>query len=388
MPATPRYSYSETTTQIRSVVPEFDLVSPNEFPFLKLIAGGADDKPSLNSLSAPCRATKYEWLELADPALTTSLTADITATGATGITVATADAPNIVEGMILLIGTEQLLVGAATGVNPVPVTRGFAGTTAATAASSSAVVTIIGRVHKEGADAPADRTIFPTMPYNYVQEIAATIHVSEIEQAIDRYGVDDAIDMETRSRSRDLFHFMERGIFYQTRVAPGAGAYPVFGGLRDFIPAANQKDKSGNAIATDDVLGLMQTIYQGIGTSGMPTVAVCNAWVRRKLTTVFATTNTTNFRNISEKYGGLKVDTVVTDFGELDILLCANCPTTDLYLVKPDKLGFGPLAGMELKREMMAKTGSADKFMLYGAYTFELRASKCHGWIKNISTSS
>jgi hypothetical protein len=388
MPANPRYSYSDTTTAIRSVVPEFDLVSPTDFPFLKLIGGGADDKPSLNTLSTPCTATKYEWLELADPALSTTLTADITATAATGVTLATADVPNIVEGMILLIGSEQLLVGATNGANPVPVTRGFAGTTAATAASSSATVTVIGRVHKEGADAPADRTLFPTMPYNYVQEIAATIHASEIEQAISRYGIDDAVEFETRNKSRDLFHLMERGCFYQTRVAPGSGAYPVYGGLRDFIPAANQADKSAGAIATTDVLNLMQTIYGAVGTSGMPTVAVCNAWVRRKLTTIFATTNITSFRPQESKYGGLKVDTVVTDFGELDILLVANCPASDLYLLKPDKLGIGPLAGMDLKREMMAKTGSADKWMIYGAYTFEVRAAKCHGWIKNISTSS
>jgi hypothetical protein len=389
MPFGTKYTYSDTTTAIRDVVNEFDLVSWNSFPTLKLVGGGSEERPTLNTLSDPCTATKYEWLELADPVLTSTLTADISATTSTSIAVATADVGAFAEGMILLVGSEQLLVtSAANGANPIPVSRAHAGTTAATAASSSATITVIGRVHLQGADAPVDYNQYPTAPYNYVQEIGATIDLTEMEQAIARYGIDDAVEFETSNKMRHLFTMLNRGLFYQTRVAPAASVAGVFGGFDDFIPSANIEDATTGALTTTMVHNAMQKVYNAVGPSLMPDTIVCNAWVRRKLSIIFGTTNVTTFREQDSRVGGVKVDKLLTDFGEIGVLLDQHCPAGSAYLLKSDKLGIGPLANMAFKREMMAKTGSRDKWFIYGAYTFQVRASKCHGKIKNISTSA
>jgi hypothetical protein len=388
-----KYTYSDTTTAVRDVVNEFDLVSWNSFPTLKLIGGGSEERPTLNTLSETCNATKYEWLELTDPVLATTLTADVTATTSTSIAVATADVTALADGMILLIGTEQLLVTSAfTGANPVPVSRGFAGTTAATAASSSATITVIGRVHLQGADAPTDYNQYPTAPFNYVQELGATIDLTEMEQAINRYGIDNAVEFETSNKMRHLFTMLNRGLFYQTKVAPAAGVAGVFGGFDDFIPAANIKaattDGSTTALTTTIFHDAMQNVYNAVGPAQMPDTVVCNAWVRRKLSIIFGTTNITTFREQSDRAGGVKVDKLITDFGEIGVLLDPHCPPTSAYLLNSPKLGIGPLEGMPFKREMMAKTGSRDKWFIYGAYTLQVRASKTHGKIKNISVSA
>ena len=92
-----KVTYADTTTQVRSVVPEFDLLSATEVPFLKLISGGDDMNPSLSSLSAPCEATKYEWMEDEDFSLQTTLGAAVADGSTTSVTIATGDIGKINE---------------------------------------------------------------------------------------------------------------------------------------------------------------------------------------------------------------------------------------------------------------------------------------------------
>lgn len=377
-------TYSDTLTQARSVVDVLDFCSPEEFPFLKAVTGGTEKEPSLNNTSAEVKATKHEWIEVTDPAWNTTLAAAIVGAGDSSITIAAGYVANVTEGMILLIESEQLLVGTTNGANPVPVTRGFAGTTAAAHANSTAV-TIIGRAHKEGAIAPQDRKIYPLMPFNYVQEFAAKVSLSELEQAIERFGIDNAIEYDSDEKTRSLLHAMERAFFWQTKQAPASNAVGAFGGLLDYVPAGNTVDASSGALTTDMVHNVLQNIFNTAGASKMPNLMVCNAYVRRKLSKIFATTNVTTFREQNDMRGGVKVERFMTDFGELAVLLCGNVNPTDLWIVKTDAIGMGPMRGKELTRVPLAKTGTSDEWMISGSYTAEIRKSTSHGRVKNIS---
>jgi len=376
-------SYSDTTTQIRSVIPEFDLLSPTEVPFLKWLSGGADDKPALNNLDAPCTLTKYEWMEDTDPAHTTTLGAAFADTSGTALNLASGIA-DLVEGQIILVDSEQMLVTVATGSNTATVSRGWGGTTAATH-SNGATVTFIGSAHKEGADAPSAIYTFPTMPYNYVQEFTKTILLTEIEQAINRYGIDKALDYETAKRSRQLFIDMEKQVFYGKRVLGTSSVPAAFGGLETYIPAANIVAGAGGDLTAAMVMSAVQKCYDAVGNAGIPDTIVCSAKARRKLSILFATYNSTvTYREQADPNGGIKIDKITTDFGDLDIVMSNWCPNSKLYVVKKDKLGIGPLNGIDMRREMLAKTGTSDKFMVTGAYTFQVRGSSCHGLVDNI----
>ena len=384
-----KYTYSDTTTQIRSVVPEFDFLSPKEVPFLKLISGGAEDKPSLNSLSEPCTATKYEWMEDVDPPVKTALQGAVTNV-ATTLGVTAADSPYIVADQIIQVDTEQMRVTANDGLNgatSLTVTRAWGGTTAA-AHNDLTTVYVVGRAHIEGADAPADSYMYPTMPYNYVQEMVATILLSELEQAIKRYGIDDAVEYETQKKARSLFIMMERQCFYGNRVQGNSTTPGAFGNLDTFIASSHVKSLSNGALTTAAISDRLQGIYDDVGMVGMPNTIVCGSWVRRKISSIYGSTGVTTFRDQQERRGGVLVDTIQTEFTDLDIVLSPWCDPTKLYLLKTDKLGIGPLEGKEFRREMLAKTGTSDKWMISGAYTLQCRGSKYHAAITDISLTS
>ena len=376
-------SYADTTTQIRNVVDDFDVLSPTEVPFLKWMAGGTDEKPSLNNLDAPCTMTKYEWIEDTDPAHTTTLGAAFADTSGTALNLASGIA-DLVEGQIILVDSEQMLVTAATGANTATVSRGWGGTTAATH-SNGATVTFIGSAHKEGTDAPSAIYSFPSMPYNVVQEFTKTIFMTEIEQAISRYGIDKALDYETTKRARQLYIDMEKQCFYGKRVTAASTLPGTFGGLETYIPAGNIVAGAGSDLTAKMVMDAMQKVYDQVGTVMLPDTIVCSAKARRKLSILFATYNSTvTYREQADTQGGVKVDRITTDFGELDILMSNWCPNSKLYLLRKEKLGIGPLVGNEMRREMLAKTGTSDKFMISGAYTFQVRASSSHALVDNI----
>jgi hypothetical protein len=376
-----KLTYAETTTQARSVVPEFDLLSWEEVPFLKLISGGDEKRPSLNSLSAPCRSMKYEWMEDQDFSLKTTLSAAIASTGATSCSVATADGARINPEMILKIDDEYVWVTANDGAGALTITRGFAGTTAATHADAS-VVTVVGRAHKEGADAPKPVYSFPDMPYNLCQQFVDTILFSDLEQAIDRYGIDNAVEYETEKRTRELYRLMERTCFYGLRTA-GSGSTPsLMGGLKQFIPGANKYSKSSNALTIDYINEAMRGVVDVVGRSQQPNTFVCNTKIREKLTKLYAfQTGVTNNRTLQERNGGTRVDTIINDWGEMDILVTPWVSQDELYLVRKEKLGFGPLADRVLQRKMIPTQGTSDKWMIFGTYTFEVRASASHALI-------
>lgn len=380
-----KVSYADTTTQIRSVVPEFDLLGAQELPFLKLIAGGGEGQPSLNSLSAPCTQTKYEWMEDTDFSLQTTFTAD-PLVGGTSLSVAAADVGKINEGMILQIDNEQMLVTAANGSNPLTISRGWGGTTAAAHASLSSPVYVVGRAHKEGTDAPSAIYYYPVMPFNYTQELTDTILLSEIEQQIKRYGFDDAIEFETQKRTRELYKLLERQCFWGKRVLGTASLPGSFGGLETFI--TNSVNAAAAQLTTTHINSALQLCYNANGINGLPDTLIVGSWVRGKVNSVYGTAGVTGFRDIKEVRGGVLVTTIMTDFGTtLDVVLSPWQDQSKAYLLKRDKIGIGPLQGSEFRREMLAKTGTADKWMISGSYTMEVRASTMHAYIYGLLTA-
>jgi len=382
----PLYSLNDTSIQTRSVVPEFDLLTWTQTPFLKYISGGTEEQPSLNNLSEPGTAMKYEWLERSDPAYTTTLSAAIAAVDTATMTLT--DPVPFIAGTVVKVDTELIWVKTtANGANTVPIERGVGGSVAAAHANGS-TVTIVGSAILETQDAPGSWNVDTVLPYNYFQYFSEVVAVTELQQAIEKYGIQNAIEESTKQKSRVLYRKMNRTCFYGGR-AVGTSTVPyLMGGIDSFIASANKTNLTGASLTTKDIEDLMQTIFDTGGGPNMPTMMVCNSFVRRKISEIYSTGGINVYRDQSARRGGVMVDVIDTHFGSLDILVDTDCPPSSLYLLKGDKLGFGPLKGAEMKREQMAKTGPSDKFMIYGAYTLEVRASSNHGYIYNISTTA
>lgn len=363
-------------TMFRSVVPVFDLVSPRELPLMKAISGGDANNPGMNSLSEPCVSTKFEWMEDQDAPLVTAINTGTTMGDTTGtaMTVTAGHGIYFRVGDIVQVGTEQMRVTALTNADSVAVTRAWAATTPATHAASVAV-TIIGRNHLEGSASPDDLSQLGSMPYNYTQEFAASFKLSDIEAAVKRYGITNAIEFETDRVTRGLMRRMERQCIFGKRVQPTASVPGAFGGLVQYVGTTN----AVNGNLTKAVINTtLESVFSQVGAANMPDTFLCNAVTKRYLSTIYGTTNVTTFRDQSDPVGGLVIDLIRTDIAEIKTLLVNDMPDSILYAVKLDKLGLGPLKGQEMRRVQLAKTGTSEQFMIYGSYTFQMRASLAH----------
>jgi hypothetical protein len=197
---------------MRNVEDAITLVSPLDVPLLKVIAGLQEAQakpPRLNTLSQECFATKYEWLE--DTLSPHQDTLGSTVSDTTGTNWTVADGTKFRAGHVLLIESEEVWVSSV-DTNTVYVTRGFAGTTAATHVNG-ATVDIIGIAMLEGADAPTARSTSTTNPYNFTQIFEVPIHVTGTQAATRKWGISDEYKYQMGKAFRDVCILVEKAVF-------------------------------------------------------------------------------------------------------------------------------------------------------------------------------
>jgi len=145
----------------------------------------------------------------------------------------------------------------------------------------------------------------------------------------------------------------------------------------------------GGLITEADVLDLMQQVWEagGIQESDTATLMV-NAFQKRQLTDIFITDK--NYREMSRNVAGVRVTTIETDFGTVNVMLNRHMPTDQLAVVSmeqcapvflevPDK-GF-------LFIEPLAKVGAAEKAQIYGEIGLNYGNEKAHGKLTGLATS-
>lgn len=409
--ATTHYSYSDAVTNVRSVVNVIDLVSPKDVPFLRWVSGGTDDRPALNNLSKPCTAMKYEWLEDQDTALSLTMTStgQLNTTGnltaATTTTAIVAGTPVLTAGqaarlrvgdLVRIDGTGEIVW--VTSVNETydtfAATRAVGGGVApaiAATASATTAMTIVGRAHAEGTDAASDYIIIPTAPYNYVQEITGSITITELEREVDRYGIEDKIERQTKIRTRELFRRLERNAIYGFRQAGTSTSVPsTMGGLAQYINSTvgNTTAVSGNV--TKAVINTrMQATLDLVGMANMPDTLLVSPLGRTYINTCYGTATNgqvTTYRDQNDPVGGFVTEMLRTDVGvDLQIITVNDMPTTVFYFLKKDMIGIGPLGSKEFTRTMLAKNGTSDKWQISGAYTMEVRSQLSHASLTAIT---
>jgi hypothetical protein len=267
---------------------------------------------------------------------------------------------------------------------------GVAPAIAATASATTAM-TIVGRAHAEGTDAASDYIIIPTAPYNYVQEITGSITITELEREVDRYGIEDKIERQTKIRTRELFRRLERNAIYGFRQAGTSTSVPsTMGGLAQYINSTvgNTTAVSGNV--TKAVINTrMQATLDLVGMANMPDTLLVSPLGRTYINTCYGTATNgqvTTYRDQNDPVGGFVTEMLRTDVGvDLQIITVNDMPTTVFYFLKKDMIGIGPLGSKEFTRTMLAKNGTSDKWQISGAYTMEVRSQLSHASLTAIT---
>lgn len=127
------------------------------------------------------------------------------------------------------------------------------------------------------------------------------------------------------------------------------------------------------------VLDLMQDVWDAGGIREAETrTLIVNSFYKRATTEAFITGK--NYQEQSRNVGGVDLQTIETDFGRLNVMLDADCPTPvvasleDLaprFLEIPNKGHFFV--------EPLAKTGASDKLQIYGEIGLEYGNQRKHG---------
>jgi hypothetical protein len=153
--------------------------------------------------------------------------------------------------------------------------------------------------------------------------------------------------------------------------------------------ATNVVAAAGAQLSKDLVLDVLQMVWEAGGIMQSQTAALmCNGYQKRRLTEVFITD--ARYQEQTRNIGGVAVTTIITDFGELNVMLNRYMPTDTVavvsleqcqpcFLLVPDK-GF-------LFVEPLAQQGAAQRAQIYGEIGLEYGNELAHGKITGLATA-
>lgn len=140
---------------------------------------------------------------------------------------------------------------------------------------------------------------------------------------------------------------------------------------------------SSTDLTTDNVSALMQSVFDNGGImEGETATVMVNSFTKRQLTKAFLGTVGSNYVIQTRNVGGVNLQTMETDFGTLNIMLNRHMPTSQLSVISLEQClpTFLEIPGKgHMFVEPMGKTGSSDKYQLYGELGLEYGNEKCHG---------
>lgn len=145
-----------------------------------------------------------------------------------------------------------------------------------------------------------------------------------------------------------------------------------------------------NVASTDDIDGLLQSVFDngGISEEGTATLFVPSGQKRAITKAYRDASDGTALLGGTRNVGGVAVDTIVTDFGTLNIKIDRALPADAVVVVSlehvhPVLLNI-PNKGV-LFEEELAKVGSSDRTQIYGEIGLEYGNEAAHGVLRGLA---
>ena len=370
----PKTTYSDQTAHSRVISDVIQMIDPRDTPLLsRLGLDGARSK-----FNVRLNGYKIELLEdELDPLETTANNGAIIGTADTTFTVT--DASVFQDGHVILIDAEYMVVKSAdTQSNTIEVySRAYGGTNATHAAD--AAIQIVGMARLEGDDADFGPIVDMSAPYNYTSIFQKAVQVSGTQQVISQYGIEDEFLYQANKAVPHLLRLVERAAFHGVRSAGSAAAPRSMGGLGTFI-TDNTLD-AGGAIAKADVDAIMEEVFMD---GGHPDLLVMNPRVANQLRALLDNSSFVRISQDENKVGLAAIERVITQYGQLELVMDRWCPTTTAYVIDSGKLGFYTLRSFEVKE--LARSGDSLKGEVVGELSLLIANEKAHGKITGITT--
>lgn len=158
-------------------------------------------------------------------------------------------------------------------------------------------------------------------------------------------------------------------------------------GLTEAI-STNVVNAAGDELSKDLVLELIRTVYVAGGMRNTSTL-IADPFAAQQLSDIFITG--ANYQEQTRDVGGVALRTILTPFGQVNVMLNRHQDANELLLVDLRECApvFANVPGKGfLFEEPLAKTGSSTDSQIYGEIGLKYGNERRHGKITNISPSS
>jgi hypothetical protein len=154
------------------------------------------------------------------------------------------------------------------------------------------------------------------------------------------------------------------------------------GGLLTSI-STNTENAAGAAITRAMINSVLQDMWDANGFFNSNTFIICGSLQKIALSNLFS--HEPEDRNIA----GANITKLVTDFGDLSVIMSARMPATSILIVQMDKLTpvVTPYEGQQLFYEDLEKRGASNRGQVYGHLGIDFMHESFHGSITNLATS-
>lgn len=324
--------------------------------------------------SAPAHEVRIDWLEdvLTSQVINCSAASRQSADNYT-LTVDDSSAIRIGDILhsddALLLSTSYTVASITNGTTVVVVTS-WGGTTDITplAVVNVSLYRIVGQDLSEGGDPAAMRAVDRTNPFNYTQVGQEGVQVSRTERKRAVYGVADEYTYQVQKKFKELAIRMERALTTGQRYQ--SGAKRTMGGLFSFITTNSRSGVVANAKSL--VNSLVRDCYTAGGT---PRQLYVSPAVKAALS---ANVDPTLRRTTgSETQGGYVIDSILTDFGTVEVLVDRHFPITKGLLLQEEFDTRRVFDGYF--HETLAQTGDATKGEIVGEFSLEVKNQVAQG---------
>lgn len=231
----------------------------------------------------------------------------------------------------------------------------------------------------EGDDADFGPLAEVMAPYNFTSIFQKAVQVSGTQQVISQYGIDDEFMYQANKAVPHLLRLVERAAFHGVRSAGAAASPRSMGGLDAFIN--DNVQLAGGPITKEDVDAIMEEITMD---GGYPDLLVMNPRVANDLRGLLDSSSFVRVSQDENKLGLDAIERVMTQYGELELVMDRWCPTHTAYVLESGKVGFYTLRGFELKE--LARSGDSLKGEVVGEFSLLAANDKAHGRITGITT--
>lgn len=380
-----RTTYTDTSNIKRGIGDLIHMIDWTEAPLLNRL--GTDNANKFRLINWP--NTKVEWIEdeMSPTASTISDSGGISDSDVS-MGVASGTGQYFTEGDIIKIDSELIYVSARS-TDTLTIVRGFGGSTAASHADA-ATINIVTKARLEGADYDTGHTTTVSVPYNHTQILSEAVVITGSEKVNPKYGISDTMaynlskligggdGIGSKGKAGKLAILLCKSFYHGKRAAGTASTARAMGGFNQYV-TTNVTNAANASLTLKMIEDNMQLCYEA---GGSPDTIVCGAWGRRKISNFFKGAIRTER---SEERGGSTITTITTDFGELEVMYDKWCPSNELYIIDPAKMGWITFRSFDIHDR--ASTGDYDVKEVLGEFSFVLVNEEAHARIHTFSTS-